>query len=159
MRADCTHVTYELPEDFELPEDMYKEDSEHDDLRIYKKPEPEDFEKLEYTAEYVNDRFSFLEGGEKKLQVIVKLANIHLTPEKPCYDGGSWHIEGQLNEPIVASALYYYDNDSITDSHLSFRTKVDSSDFEETVDHEQGDGTGIDLIFGMTWGPSVQGKF
>ena len=27
------------------------------------------------------------------LQVIVKLANIHLTPEKPTYDGGSWHIE------------------------------------------------------------------
>ena len=31
---------------------------------------------------------------EKGLQVIVKLANIHLTPEKPNYDGGSWHIEG-----------------------------------------------------------------
>lgn len=27
------------------------------------------------------------------LQVIVKLANIHLTPDKPTYDGGSWHIE------------------------------------------------------------------
>lgn len=31
--------------------------------------------------------------AEKKLQVIVKLANIHLSPEKPSYDGGSWHIE------------------------------------------------------------------
>jgi len=30
------------------------------------------------------------------LQVIVKLANIHLTPEKPTYNGGSWHVEGQL---------------------------------------------------------------
>jgi hypothetical protein len=27
------------------------------------------------------------------LQIIVKLANIHLTPEKPEYDEGSWHIE------------------------------------------------------------------
>jgi hypothetical protein len=27
------------------------------------------------------------------LQVIVKLANVHLTPDKPTYDGGSWHIE------------------------------------------------------------------
>ena len=33
-----------------------------------------------------------------KLQIIVKLANIHLTPEKPRYEGGSWHVEGQMNE-------------------------------------------------------------
>lgn len=30
----------------------------------------------------------------KTLQVIVKLANIVLTPEKPDYDGGAWHVEG-----------------------------------------------------------------
>lgn len=34
--------------------------------------------------------------GSTGLQVIVKLANIHLTPEKPKYNGGTWHIEGQL---------------------------------------------------------------
>ena len=28
-----------------------------------------------------------------RLQVIVKIGNIELTPEKPCYDGGSWHVE------------------------------------------------------------------
>ena len=31
--------------------------------------------------------------SSNKLQVIVKLANIHLTPEAPTYDGGCWHIE------------------------------------------------------------------
>ncbi|KAL2802072.1 hypothetical protein BJX63DRAFT_415975 [Aspergillus granulosus] len=56
-----------------------------------------------------------------KLQVIVKLANIELTPEKPEYDGGSWHVEGQLNEHICATALYYYDSTNISDSRLSFR--------------------------------------
>lgn len=38
------------------------------------------------------------------LQVIVKLANIELTPEKPHYAGGSWHVEGFLvstNRKIV----------------------------------------------------------
>jgi hypothetical protein len=30
------------------------------------------------------------------IQVIVKLANIQLTPEKPSYPGGSWHVEGQM---------------------------------------------------------------
>ena len=34
--------------------------------------------------------------GKRGLQVIVKLANIHLTPEKPKYEGGTWHIEGQM---------------------------------------------------------------
>lgn len=29
------------------------------------------------------------------IQVIVKLANIVLTPEKPVYGGGTWHVEGE----------------------------------------------------------------
>ena len=37
-----------------------------------------------------------------KVQIIVKLANIHLTPEKPEYEGGSWHVEGQANEAMSA---------------------------------------------------------
>lgn len=34
--------------------------------------------------------------GHRGLQVIVKLATISLTPEKPSYGGGSWHVEGQM---------------------------------------------------------------
>lgn len=30
----------------------------------------------------------------RTLQVIVKLANVVLTPEKPSYPGGKWHVEG-----------------------------------------------------------------
>jgi len=45
----------------------------------------------------------------RTVQIIIKLANIHLTPEKPKYGGGSWHIEGMENESIVASGIYYYD--------------------------------------------------
>ena len=30
------------------------------------------------------------------LQVIVKLVNIELMPERPEYGGGTWHVEGQL---------------------------------------------------------------
>ncbi len=30
----------------------------------------------------------------RRLQIIVKLANIELTPEQPKYAGGSWHVEG-----------------------------------------------------------------
>ena len=41
----------------------------------------------------VNLKRDFRDQG---LQVIVKLANIHLTPESPEYSGGTWHVEGQL---------------------------------------------------------------
>jgi hypothetical protein len=47
----------------------------------------------------VDLRHRFRENG---LQVIVKLANIELTPEKPEYEGGTWHVEGQLvNLPVL----------------------------------------------------------
>lgn len=55
-----------------------------------------------------------------RLQVIVQLANIELTPENPEYHGGDWHVEGMLNERICATALYYYDSDNVTPSRLSF---------------------------------------
>ncbi|KAK6525267.1 hypothetical protein TWF694_005413 [Orbilia ellipsospora] len=60
-----------------------------------------------------------LEG--KTAKVIVKLGNIVLTPERPRYDGGRWHIEGMKNERIVATGIYYYDQENITDSTLGFR--------------------------------------
>ncbi|KAF9039072.1 hypothetical protein BJ165DRAFT_1407316 [Panaeolus papilionaceus] len=72
----------------------------------------------------VNLRKKFKKQG---LQVIVKFANIELTPEKPSYDGGSWHLEGQLNENICASALYYYSSHNITTSTLAFRQQSDTS--------------------------------
>jgi hypothetical protein len=56
----------------------------HPEPRGFQAPEPEQEEPL---------LEQFRENG---LQVIVKLANIELTPEKPEYEGGSWHIEGQL---------------------------------------------------------------
>lgn len=34
----------------------------------------------------------------RTVQVIVKLANIVLTLEQPKYPGGSWHVEGMMNE-------------------------------------------------------------
>ena len=34
--------------------------------------------------------------AHRGLQIVVKLANIELTPEKPTYEGGTWHVEGQM---------------------------------------------------------------
>ncbi|KAF2113135.1 hypothetical protein BDV96DRAFT_664034 [Lophiotrema nucula] len=107
----------------------------------------------DYTSERVLDFDENLESDERyerddeyddwlsdnRFQVFVKLANIYLTPEKPEYDGGSWHIEGQLNEHICATALYYYDNDNIIDLYLAFRTKV----------YDQGEYMGIGTAYGI----------
>ncbi len=59
-----------------------------------------------------------------RCQVIVKLSNIVLTPEQPEYKGGDWHVEGILNEHIVASGVYYYDATNISESLLHFRQPV-----------------------------------
>ncbi|KAK6098491.1 hypothetical protein MT418_8432 [Batrachochytrium dendrobatidis] len=62
---------------------------------------------------------------DRNLQVIVKLTNIQLTPSKPKYDKGDWHIEGPINESIAAIGLYYYDVENITTPKLDFREAVD----------------------------------
>ncbi|CBX90456.1 hypothetical protein LEMA_P065820.1 [Plenodomus lingam JN3] len=159
QRLHVTGVKYTLPEgveeyptDDQLDDDEFDEDEYYDQvaaLRIYDKPEAADFKDLYITPEDVTDPFKLFGRRDKKLQVIVKLANIHLTPEQPEYAGGSWHIEGQLNEHIVATALYYYDNDNITDSQLFFRTRVDGETFSEHLGYEQGDFGGIEKIFGI----------
>jgi hypothetical protein len=45
---------------------------------------------------------------DTKLQVIVKLANIELSPDSPSYEGGSWHIEGQLVRSLWLLIGYIY---------------------------------------------------
>lgn len=83
-------------------------------------------------------------SSRSSFQVIVKLANIELRPGKETYDGGSWHIEEQLNERIRASAIYYYDEDNISTSKLAFRQACDELD-----DYVINDDTGIEQVFGI----------
>ncbi|KAG8731665.1 hypothetical protein FRC11_002997 [Ceratobasidium sp. 423] len=82
--------------------------------------------------------------GGRTIQVIAKLANIHLTPENPEYRGGSWHVEGMKNEAIAASGIYYYDQENITESRLAFRAAVTPPE-----DYEQNDDRGCMLAWGM----------
>lgn len=81
------------------------------------------------------------------LQVIFKLANIHLTPEKPQYKGSNWHVEGCLNEHIAATALFYYDSDNITDTFLEFRQHVDAE--EMVMKPLQGEWDAVEDMYGV----------
>ncbi|KAH6912099.1 hypothetical protein BKA70DRAFT_1535253 [Coprinopsis sp. MPI-PUGE-AT-0042] len=95
-------------------------------------PEPETFDPDSFRAPeplLLKDAFGKL---GRPLQIIVKLANIELTPEKPKYEGGSWHVEGKLNEHIVATALYYYSSENITRSSLAFRQLSNTGAVERT---------------------------
>ncbi|KAG0068868.1 hypothetical protein BGZ89_003959 [Linnemannia elongata] len=75
-----------------------------------------------------------LKVPSKPLQVIVKLANIEITPLRPTYPGGSWHVEGMANESIVATGIYYYDTENITDSRLKFRINIKEPSYEQSND-------------------------
>ena len=105
---------------FEVVEELVEEDGEDDDqyydrlgawrdAREVIQPEP-----VEFTTPY--ERYQKYCGREfdppdlkpsvslrkdfGRLQIIIKLANIHLTPEEPTYEGGTWHVEGQANESM-----------------------------------------------------------
>ncbi|MFJ2740809.1 DUF4246 domain-containing protein [Streptomyces sp. NPDC087440] len=79
----------------------------------------------------------------RRLQVIVKLATIQLTPERPEYAGGSWHVEGMMNEQIVSTGIYYADSENITESRLAFRAALDNPDYE------QNDRNGLNDVYGI----------
>lgn len=84
----------ERNEQGEDDEEYWERYEEWERSRPIKLPEPGEFSPPEesWRGEVrLRDQFR-----EKGLQVIVKLANIELNPERPEYDGGSWHIEGQL---------------------------------------------------------------
>ncbi|KZP11256.1 hypothetical protein FIBSPDRAFT_871776 [Athelia psychrophila] len=148
-----------------IPEQPRQEDGEDEDdyaqrlkdwrLTLFVHPEPEDFvdpgETEEANLSDLRDEFA-----ETGLQVIVKLANIHLTPEKPEYAGGTWHVEGQLNEHICATALYYYDCANITESRLAFRQQSDNNESRKIV-YQQEDHAWLSNVFGCEQGgTSVQ---
>ena len=44
-----------------------------------------------------------------------------------------------INEAIVSTGIYYYDEENVTESHLAFRTAVDEI---RGHDYEQGDALG-----------------
>ncbi|KAL2818046.1 hypothetical protein BJX63DRAFT_419353 [Aspergillus granulosus] len=108
-------------------------------------PEPaEEFKVKKPLYEEVDFRKHF---PDQNFQVIVKLANIELTPDKPNYKGGTWHIEGQMNEQIVATAIYYYDSENITSSYLAFRHRGMSDMFG--IHYEQDQHHFLQQIYGF----------
>jgi Protein of unknown function (DUF4246) len=105
LRINYTECVYDPdPEEWPETEGPQQESDEGDedfgerrqkwiqDTRVVIRPEPQPFLPLR-SAPKLDLRKVY---GKRGLQVIVKLANIELTPDKPEYEGGSWHVEGQM---------------------------------------------------------------
>ncbi|KAJ6524278.1 hypothetical protein DFH09DRAFT_1418831 [Mycena vulgaris] len=88
----------------------------------------------------------------RTVQCVIKLVNIHLTPERPKYSGGDWLVDGDqstllpgmANEQIVASGIYYYDEENITVSKLAFQIPT-----EEPTLHHEHDWECANTIYGI----------
>lgn len=165
---------YALKEYIRIPIDgtneAYDKKYEIEVNEIYEKSDDDDFDwdvteiaieelKKKYIKSYlpefsapVTDKVIDLKSEFAELKVIVKLANIELSPENPEYSGGSWHVEGTINEDIIATILYYYDVKNITESKISFRTG-----YEEPY-YEQGDSFYCEKLFGLHDEDSLVGE-
>ncbi|KAJ1878802.1 hypothetical protein LPJ57_003203 [Coemansia sp. RSA 486] len=145
---DCSNwLVEQFPEPTNYRDPDYDEKyREWEDSQLFIEPVPEPFE----TPERPPVAFS-LKG--RRLQAIVKMANIVLTPENPVYAGGSWHVEALSNERIIATGIYYYDVENITESSLAFREMVD-----EEIDYEQSDQRGLDLAYGIFTENNTEGE-
>ena len=72
----------------EVKEARYITKLKWEELRDPVLPEPLDFEPVTYKVQHtLRDRFK-----DSGLQVIVKMASIELTPEKPEFPVGGWHV-------------------------------------------------------------------
>ncbi|KAJ3514899.1 hypothetical protein NMY22_g14595 [Coprinellus aureogranulatus] len=152
-RIECDDVEYQEEEEKEDKDDDEEndeeEEEEEDEWREKKviQPEPKPFEAENF---YLHEPLNFREYYGKRgrpLQVIVKLANIELTPEKPKYAGGSWHVEGKQNEHICATSIYYYSSSNIKSSRLGFKQFVEAESVSE-FGYEQSDHGFLREYFG-----------
>ncbi|KAL0069567.1 hypothetical protein AAF712_003225 [Marasmius tenuissimus] len=75
---------------------------------------------------------------------------------KTSYEGGTWHIEGQLNGHICASVIYSYKQENVTESRLAFWELTVEHHLEELIS-ELGDWEGLERLYGFEqYGPCLQ---
>ncbi|CAK5268853.1 unnamed protein product [Mycena citricolor] len=152
--AECvmgSGYTEDIPSDDELTAELAKRETELEPFRdwTYRYLLRGDLNLPEAPEQYVARRGD-VEAADRvslrgsTIQVIVKLANIVLTPENPSYPGGIWHVEGMANESIVSTFIYYYDTDNIEPSSLSFRQATSQPEY-----HEQDDAACMTILYGI----------
>ncbi|KAJ1722130.1 hypothetical protein LPJ53_003427 [Coemansia erecta] len=121
----CVHADTLHPND---PEFCHPEDSDSDfdfdaaaedwDNNLVKTvPEPEEFEEPErpLTPHSLFNR---------NLQVVIKMDNFYLTPENKCFPDEEWQGDGTASEQIIATAVYCYDIENVSELRIEFRESI-----------------------------------
>ncbi|KAJ2476065.1 hypothetical protein EV174_005054 [Coemansia sp. RSA 2320] len=81
----------------------------------------------------------------RKLQAVVKMSNIELTPNSPRYRGDDWSVAAQANERIIATGVYYYDVSNISQCSLQLREPLSGFMFQV----EQFDLQSVIKLYGI----------
>lgn len=70
---------------------------------------------------YVDLKKEFWSRG---LQMVCEVREFDLSPDQPIYEGEEWHVQGQRNEYVCASAILTYSVHNVTQPRISFRRRV-----------------------------------
>ncbi|CAI6334731.1 unnamed protein product [Periconia digitata] len=146
---ECANIPVNWDEHEDHDYDPEWDDEAEKKWELLRKPRiPEvPFEDISYIQE--EDQKLANVFNDSGLQIIVKMTSIELTPEKPNFTGSNWLVEGQMNEHIVGTALYYLDIENVTDSQVSFRMSTDSY-INEDIDVGKGCYHWLQKIYGTT---------
>ncbi|KKA22190.1 hypothetical protein T310_3754 [Rasamsonia emersonii CBS 393.64] len=85
--------------------------------------------------------------GDRGLQVILRIHNARLSPAHPEMVT-KWHVEGQMNEHICASSLYFFDNENVEDPLVEFRQASDVEPLQDVI-YDKGDSLWLEQVFGL----------
>ncbi|KAL8823632.1 MAG: hypothetical protein Q9191_005684 [Dirinaria sp. TL-2023a] len=103
---------------------------------------------------FINLKKEFWNVG---LQFVLRVTEVKLDPEKTKYEGEEWHIEGQENERICATAIYI---SSVRNIHpaptLAFRRRVHVEEAMLAKDYIQSPPWAPDLYGARDGDPVIQ---
>ncbi|KAI9505557.1 hypothetical protein GGI26_002589 [Coemansia sp. RSA 1358] len=86
---------------------------------IFKEPEAREF--IEPERPFTPYRLR-----NQNLQAVVRMKNMYLTPESPVIAKHEDHSTRNDNDKIVATAIYFYDVENITDAEIGFKDPINA---------------------------------
>ncbi|KAK1496617.1 hypothetical protein CTAM01_08255 [Colletotrichum tamarilloi] len=176
LRIDCTEAGWKYPntppyDPLNIRDDLMNGVIDNDewqrrtdewlrDFRVVDRPEPQVKEDRAFhrsSHEHNNSvtpqgiaNFTGMLSKAGGIQIVVKIRAMYPTPEDPICDlQNEFGLDGALNEHIVATAVYFFEDENVTDSDVSFQTRFQGLNFEEDCTFVVGDLRPLDEIFGL----------
>ncbi|KAJ2546247.1 hypothetical protein EV175_005672 [Coemansia sp. RSA 1933] len=85
---------------------------------------------------------------EEKLQVVVEMQNIQLTPDEPEVASSDWINSGIPTNEIVAMSMWYYDVENVAISDMEFRAPIGESKKPDHLINSELDETEFSYVHG-----------